>query len=424
MTIADMKFSKKQHTVLTWWCGGSPHRDREAVICDGAVRSGKTFCLGLSFFLWAMRSFNGAQLALCGKTMDSVRRNLLHDVVPVLEQLGFRITELVSKNKLTVRFAGHENTFFLFGGKDEGSAALIQGVTLAGVLLDEVALMPRSFVEQAVARCSVEGAKLWFSCNPEGPEHWFYKEWICRAEERRALRLQFRMTDNPTLSPAVLERYERSYDGAFYRRFVLGEWVAPEGLVYRDVFDASKVEPVPAERMEEWRISCDYGTVNPTSMGLWGRRGDRWYRVREYYYDSRREGRQKTDREYVMDLRRLAGGRRIRQVVVDPSASSFMTALRQDGWRVVSADNEVLSGIRVTADLLRQGKLVICDSCTDAIREFGLYCWDRDAPGDRVVKRFDHAMDDIRYFAMSLRQPGPFIGAFHVERPRRYGAAW
>ncbi|MFR4757716.1 MAG: hypothetical protein ACLT9P_06070 [Evtepia gabavorous] len=81
---------------------------------------------------------------------------------------------------MKIRCGGVENTYFLFGGKDEGSAALIQGVTLAGVLLDEVALMPRSFVEQACARCSVTGAKFWFSCNPAGPGHWFYREWICK----------------------------------------------------------------------------------------------------------------------------------------------------------------------------------------------------------------------------------------------------
>ena len=414
----NLKFSPKQMLALTWWCDASPSHGRKAVICDGAVRSGKTFCLGLSFFFWAMGRFDGCQFALCGRTMDSTRRNLLHGVVPILRTLGFQITELVSKNKLTVRFAGHENTFFLFGGKDESSAALIQGVTLAGALLDEVALMPRSFVEQTVARCSVEGAKLWFSCNPEGPEHWFYKEWVCKAEERQALRLQFHMRDNPSLSETVLGYYERNFTGVFYQRFVLGEWAAPEGLVYGDVFDESMAEPVPEGELEEYRISCDYGTVNPTSMGLWGRRGERWFRVKEYYYDSRREDRQKTDREYVVDLERLAAGRRVCRVVVDPSAASFIAALRQEGWPVAAADNDVLTGVRVTADLLRQKKLTICQNCTDALREFRLYCWDRGGEGDRVVKQYDHAMDDIRYFAMSLRREGPWAGAFHVERPR------
>ncbi len=411
-------FSPKQKQVLTWWCA-SGSRNREAIICDGAVRSGKTLCMGLSFFCWAMRSFRGQAFGLCGKTVSGLRRNLLGTLLPVLKELGFQWEEKVSKNLLTVRFGGGENTFYLFGGKDEGSAALIQGITLAGVLLDEVALMPRSFVEQACARCSVEGSRMWFSCNPEGPEHWFYKEWIQKQEERNALYLHFTMEDNPALSPRVIRRYARNFSGTFYRRFVLGEWVAAEGRVY-DFFGESWVRPAPAGEMEQWRISCDYGTVNPASFGLWGLRDGVWYRMKEYYFDSRAEKRQKTDGEYADDLETLAGGRSIRQVVVDPSAASFIELLRRKGWRVEKADNDVLAGIRTTAELLRRGELVICDGCTDAIREFSLYCWDETAVGDRVKKIHDHAMDDIRYFAASVaaERNQDYFGGLWVERGR------
>ena len=172
-----MVFSEKQKRVLTWWRPGSPDRDRQAIICDGAVRSGKTLCTGLSFFCWAMCSFQGRNFALCGRTIQSVRRNMLSELIPLLERMGFRCEDRVSKNVIQVRLGGRRNAFYLFGGKDESSAALIQGITLAGALLDEVALMPRSFVEQTVARCSVTGSRLWFSCNPESPAHWFYQEW-------------------------------------------------------------------------------------------------------------------------------------------------------------------------------------------------------------------------------------------------------
>lgn len=412
-------FSDKQKRVLTWWCDGAPTRDREAIICDGAVRSGKTLCLGISFFSWAMRRFQGQNFGLCGKTATALRRNLLTALLPVLRELGFRWEEKVSKNLLIVRFGGRENTFYLFGGKDEGSAALIQGITLAGVLLDEVALMPRSFVEQACARCSVERSRLWFSCNPEGPEHWFYKEWIQKREERNALYLHFTMEDNPALSQRVRRRYARSFSGTFYRRFVLGEWVAAEGRVY-DFFDESMVRPPPAGEMEKWRISCDYGTVNPASFGLWGLRDGIWYRVKEYYYDSRQQRRQKTDGEYANDLEALAGGRSIEKVIVDPSAASFIQLLVQRGWRVEKADNDVLAGIRVTAELLRRGRIVICQPCRDAIREFSLYCWDEKAVGDRVKKSNDHAMDEIRYFAVAAagEGKGSFFGGLWVERER------
>ena len=411
-------FSSKQKQVLTWWCAPQT-REREALICDGAVRSGKTLCMGLSFFCWAMRTYRGQSFGLCGKTVTALRRNLLNTLAPVLKELGFQWEEKVSQNKVIVRFGGGENTFYLFGGKDEGSAALIQGITLAGVLLDEAALMPRSFVEQACARCSVEGSRLWFSCNPEGPEHWFYKEWIQKTEERNALYLHFTMEDNPALSPRVIRRYARSFSGTFYRRFVLGEWVAAEGRVY-DFFDESFVRPAPEGEMEEWRISCDYGTVNPASFGLWGERNGVWYRVKEYYYDSRAEKRQKTDGEYADDLEKLAGGRSIQKIVVDPSAASFIELLRRRGWTVEKADNDVLAGIRTTAELLRKGEMVICAPCTDAIREFSLYCWDEKAVGDRVKKIHDHAMDDIRYFAASVvgEHDGSIWMGLCVERDR------
>ena len=419
--MEDIVFSPKQRRVLTWWRPGSADADKQAVICDGAVRSGKTLCTGLSFFCWAMSSFQNRSFALCGKTIVSVRRNLLSELLPLLENMGFRCRQQVSRNLFQVRLGGRRNTFYLFGGKDESSAALIQGITLAGALLDEVALMPRSFVEQTAARCSVPGSRLWFSCNPESPGHWFYREWIQKAEEKQALRLQFSMADNPGLSREVLERYQSMFEGTFYRRFVLGEWVAAEGLVY-DFFDEDMVQDVPEGRMEEWYISCDYGTVNPTSMGLWGRRGGVWYRVKESYYDAREVHRQRTDEEHADALAELAGERSIRAVVADPSAASFIEVLRRRGWRVRRAENEVLSGIRLTARLLKTGRLVICRGCQDAIREFSLYRWeDRDGGQDRVRKEHDHAMDEIRYFAATVAareedRGGIFAGC--VERGR------
>ena len=286
---------------------------------------------------------------------------------------------------------------------------------MAGVLLDEAALMPRSFVEQACARCSVAGSRLWFSCNPDSPQHWFYREWICRAEEKRALYVHFSMEDNPSLAPEILERYRTMYSGVFYRRFVLGEWAAAQGQVY-DFFDESFVRPVPEGPFGEYRVSCDYGTSNPASFGLWGERDGVWYRIGEYYYDSRKEGRQKTDGEYVEALQELVGTRSVTRVIVDPSAASFIQALRQAGFPVEKADNRVLSGIRVTAELLRQGKIVICSPCRDAIREFSLYRWDEKPGRDAPVKEHDHAMDDIRYFAVSLAGREEAFVSLSVER--------
>ncbi|MBQ9929734.1 MAG: PBSX family phage terminase large subunit [Oscillospiraceae bacterium] len=410
-------FSPKQKTVLTWWMPGNPYHNRETIICDGAVRSGKTMAMGLSFFLWAMTCFDGKRFGVCGKTIASLRRNVLSEILPRLKALGAAWKEKRTENMVVVTFRGHRNQFYIFGGRDESSAALIQGITFAGVLLDEVALMPRSFVEQACARCSVTGSRLWFNCNPEGPGHWFYKTWILEAEKKNCLRLHFLMEDNPSLSEQIRQRYQNLYAGVFYQRFVLGQWVQAEGRVY-DFFGPDMVKAAPADGYEKWYISCDYGTVNPTAMGLWGLHQGVWYRVKEFYFNSRQEMRQMTDDEYAASLRELAGDRDITAVIADPSAASFIEVLRRKGWRVIKAKNDVLSGIRQTSDALKEGKIVICEGCEDCLREMDSYVWDLSSgTRDRVKKENDHAMDDMRYFVATVlhRKASGFV-ACTVDR--------
>ena len=395
-------FSDKQRLALSWWTPGSLHHGKEAIICDGAVRSGKTLAMGLGFFLWAMVSFRGQRFGVCGKTVGALRRNVLSEILPRLQGLGASWKERRSENLLIVRFQGRENSFYIFGGRDESSASLIQGITFAGILLDEVALMPRSFVEQACARCSVAGSRMWFNCNPAGPGHWFYQTWILQAQQRNCLRLHFTMTDNPSLTEEIRQRYQRLYTGVFYKRYILGQWAQAEGRVY-DFFGPDFIMPVPKGKFEKWYISCDYGTVNPTSMGLWGRLDGIWYRVKEFYFNSRTQMRQMTDAEYADALQHLAGGRNITAVIVDPSAASFMEVLRRRGWQVQKADNNVLSGIRLTSDALKEGRIVICEGCADCIREMDEYVWDLSSgQQDRVKKENDHAMDDMRYFVSTV----------------------
>ena len=414
--MSYQQFSAKQRRVLSWWLPGGADAGYEAIVCDGAVRSGKTLAMGLSFFLWGMSCFSGKKFGVCGKTIASLRRNVLSEILPRLEGLGATWKEKRSENLVIVRFRGHENSFYIFGGRDESSASLIQGITFAGILLDEVALMPRSFVEQACARCSVAGSRLWFNCNPAGPSHWFYKTWILEAQSRNCLRLHFTMEDNPSLTEQIRQRYQRLYTGVFYRRFILGQWAQAEGRVY-DFFEPEMVRSVPAGPFDQWYISCDYGTVNPTSMGLWGRCSGVWYRVKEFYYSSRAAMRQMTDEEYAAELKKLAGDRQIAAVIVDPSAASFIEVLRRRGWRVRKADNDVISGIRLTSDALKEGRVVICEGCADCLREMEEYVWDLSAGADRVKKEHDHAMDDMRYFvATVLKQGGSGFVARAVER--------
>ena len=342
---------------------------------------------------------------------------LLIVALPQLEQLGAAWKEKRSEDLVAVTFRGHRNQFYIFGGRDESSASLIQGITFAGILLDEVALMPQSFVEQACARCSVAGSRLWFNCNPAGPSHWFYKTWILEAEKRNCLRLHFTMDDNPSLTPQIRERYQKLYTGVFYRRFILGQWAQAEGRVY-DFFEPEMAKPVPEGRFEKWYISCDYGTVNPTSMGLWGLQKGVWYRTEEFYFSSREAQRQMTDEEYADALKKLAGQRDIAAVIVDPSAASFIEVLRRRGWRVRKAENDVVSGIRLVSDCLKDGRMIICQGCGALLKEMDEYVWDLSSSAkDKVKKEHDHAMDDMRYFAATVlgKQSGGFV-ACAVER--------
>lgn len=411
-------FSPKQIAALTWWCADSPYAQCDAVICDGAVRSGKTLCLCCSFVFWAFSAFTDMDFAICGKTIASLRRNVVTPILPALASLGFAYEEKRSHNYMEVRFAGRRNRFYFFGGRDESSAPLIQGMTLGGVLFDEVALMPRSFVEQALARCSVEGSRFFFNCNPEHPQHWFYQEWIRRTTEKNSLYLHFTMEDNPSLTPAIRARYRSLYSGSFYERFIEGKWVAAQGLVY-PFFSPQAHTGMPPVRCGAYYVSCDYGTVNPASFGLWGEYGGVWYRVAEYYYDSRDRGEQRTDEEYYAALEKLAGENPVEAVVVDPSAASFMACIRRHGrFRVIAAKNDVLDGIRMVADALKAGRIVIGPGCTDAIREFGLYRWDDGARRDAPRKAHDHAMDEIRYFVATVLAAQADTCGFALAVPR------
>ena len=390
-----MPISKKQKQIMAF-----PYTRFDAIICDGAIRSGKTVFMMLSFVDDAMRRYNNQRFGICGKTVDSTVKNLIMPYLGLTyAKEKYTLKWRKSDKVLIVSDGEKENIFEVFGGKDESSFMLIQGRTLAGILLDEVALQPRSFVEQACARCSVDGSKLWFNCNPESPQHWFYQEWVCQPKKHNAIRLHFLLEDNPALPQKIIDRYKSMYTGVFYNRYILGEWCVAEGLVY-DFGEPNIVDEAP--RNGEYYISIDYGTMNPFSAGLWCVLGDKAVRVAEYYYNGRQKAIQKTDEEYCEEIVRLAEGKRIQQVIVDPSAASFIAALRKRGFTVRKANNDVIDGIRRTAVMLKNGNVKIHRSCVDCIAEFGLYRWDDKATADTVIKENDHAMDDVRYFVNTV----------------------
>lgn len=412
-------FSKKQLKVLTWWKHPEISKKYDCIIADGSIRSGKTVSMSLSFMIWAMENFNGYNFAFCGKTVGSCRRNVIKPLMQMMA-LRYNVRDRRSDNCITIRKGKVENTFYIFGGRDESSQDLIQGITLAGVMLDEVALMPRSFVEQATGRCSVEGSRLWFNCNPDNPYHWFYQEWIKQAESKKALYLHFTMDDNLTLSKEVKERYLTLYTGSYFDRYIKGLWVAAEGLVYPNFDKTKHVVKTENRRYSRYFVSIDYGTLNPFSAGLWGLCQGVWYRIREYYYNGRELKKQKTDAEYYSDIDKFIGGLRVEALIVDPSAASFITEIQNHGKYIVrKARNDVLNGIRFTSTCLESGKILFNDCCENTFKEFGSYVWDVEASKsgvDTVKKENDHAMDDIRYFCYTILKNEAMPGIINIRR--------
>lgn len=398
--------SKKQKQVFTWWMDDSPVKDADGIIADGAIRSGKSICMSTSFVFWAMETFEYKSFAIAGKTIGSLRRNVVFWLKLILKLRGYNVHDSRTENVLTITKAGNTNFFYLFGGKDERSQDLIQGITLAGLLLDEVAIMPESFVNQATGRCSVDGSKMWFNCNPQGPFHYFKVNWIDKRKEKNLLYLHFTMDDNLSLSDKIKERYRRMYSGVFFKRYILGLWVIAQGIIY-DMFDEEKhVVETKARDYIEYYVSCDYGTFNALSFGLWGKYNGVWYKHKEFYYDGRKLGKQKTDAEYYEDLKELVADTKIKGVIIDPSASSFITLVDQKAeFSVIKAKNEVLEGIRNLGTALLEGMIKYNDCCVNSIREFYSYMWDEKAAErgeDKPLKQFDHAKDEERYFVNTI----------------------
>ncbi len=423
-------FSRKQRKVLNWWCKDSPVKDTDGIIADGAIRSGKTVSMSLSFILWAMTTFKDQNFAMCGKTIGSFRRNVLTGLKQMLRGRGYRVIDHLAgdqPNMVEVTQKGVTNYFYIFGGKDERSQDLIQGITLAGCFFDEVALMPESFVNQATGRCSVEGSKYWFNCNPAGPMHWFKINWIDKSEGyvgkekaeelrqegkeiKRLLYLHFTMDDNLSLSEKIKERYRSMYAGVFFLRYIKGLWAVAEGLIYtmfteRNVYD-DDTRPKGLEYLARRTISLDYGTTNPCVYLDIYDDGETVWIDREYRWDSRIEKKQKTDGEYADDMEEFMGSNPdfICPVVADPSAASFITELRGRGYVVKAADNEVLDGIRVVATLLQKGVLKIHCRCVGVVMEMKSYVWDEKAAErgeEKPVKQMDHGLDALRYYCMT-----------------------
>jgi len=410
-------FSKKQKQILTWWIDDiSPYADKDAIICDGAVRSGKTLPMSLSYVIWAMETTNYGKYGMAGKTIGSFRRNVLFLLKIVLRLRGYKVIDKRADNMLIVRKGDIENYFYIFGGRDERSQDLVQGFTSCGFFFDEVALMPESFVNQAVARCSEDEAKLWFNCNPEGPFHWFKLNWVDHLDDKNAFRIHFGLDDNPSLSEKVKARYRRMFSGVFYDRFIKGLWVLAEGVIYSMFTKDMVIKRVPrnVKIVEKW-IGIDYGHTNATAFLLCGRGSDnKLYILDEYYHQGGEGSGGKSPRRYSNEffkwkIKNGIDGNpvRVKHTFIDPSAKGFMLQLHEDGERQVRrADNEVVRGIELVSSIIDNDMFRVLAHCKNTISELGSYCWDEKAQErgiDQPIPQNDHAMDALRYVCNGTR---------------------
>lgn len=371
--------------------------------------------MSLSFIMWSMETFDHQNLGMAGKTISSLRRNVIIPLKRILKSRGYRVDEHLTSNSITISRKGRINEFYLFGGRDERSQDLIQGITLAAMFFDEVALMPESFVNQATARCSVEGSKFWFNCNPAGPFHWFKIGWLDKLQDKNALHLHFTMDDNLSLSEKTKQRYKGLYTGVFAKRYIDGLWVVAEGAIYDmwddelNTFDDDDM-PLGLVSIARRYLSCDYGTQNPTVFLDAYDDGDMLWIMNEYYYDGRARERQKEDSEYADDLAVfIAEGKAPRYAIVDPSAASFKATLRKRGIRTKDADNDVLEGIHHMSTMISKRKLrVHRKNCPNFLMERSAYAWDEKSVkrGDeKPLKTSDHVMDAARYLCKTIVSP-------------------
>lgn len=398
--------SPKQAKILAF-----PYSKYDALICDGAVRSGKTSIMMWAYVRWAMENFSGQRFGVCGRTVDSCTKNIIVPFTAMsLAKERYIIRWRRGDKVMEVRRGAVTNYFEVFGGKDEASYTLIQGRTLAGVLLDEVVLMPRSFVEQALARCSVDGAKLWFSCNPGSPHHWFYQEWIKRHRERNALYLHFEMRDNPGLSEKTLARYENMYAGIFYDRYVRGLWVAAEGVVYKDF--ANNTEKYLIDDPLKWAeeqgtefsvisIGVDFGgTKSATKFQATGITKDhRVVALEEEYIKNEEIDPDALNRRFATFAQMVTSKYGYSQTRADSAETVLIRGLDHTaqkmrlGTQVKNALKlQITDRIRLVVLLMKQGRFKVSRSCPHLIDALQTAIYDPDKFED---ERLDDGTSDI-----------------------------
>ena len=370
----------------------------------GAVRSGKTFS-SIHAFIDFLKNGPQGDAMIIGVNRATIHRNVLTTLYKIL---GFPCPSPMS-NKTTL----YGRDLYFVGAPDVSAVTTIQGSTLAMAYVDEATCIPEPFWKMLETRLSVPGARLFATCNPEGPAHWLKKQYIDRQNLHDIKVWQFNLDDNPVLDDAYKNAIKNSFTGMFYKRYILGEWALAHGAVY-DTYDENNEYQNDYPSPNYYIVGCDYGTTNATAAVLCAITPNKWPQVRiekEYYYDSALKGRSKTDAELVSDIKDFIGYKNVSAVYVDPAAASFKIALRQADIPVLDANNDVLLGIKITSKFIAGKNIVIHKSCTTLREHIQSYSWDpkaADRGEDKPIKHNDHILDALRYACCSAFPQGEF----------------
>lgn len=412
------KFSPKQIKSMLWW-KMIETKDHNAIVCDGSVRSGKTMSMTIGFVIWSCSSFNGENFAFCGKTIDSLKRNVITPMQKWLEGIA-KIKLNFSRNYCEITVENHTNRYYFFGGKDESSYQLIQGITLAGVLFDEVALMPRSFVEQALARCSIKGSRFWFNCNPDKPHHWFNEEWIDEngekadtVKKKNRLRLHFTMEDNFSLSDDIRQRYEQMYSGVFYERYILGLWVSAEGIIYQQFANntnAYLINTAPDD-IVFCNIGFDFGGNGSAHAGICTgfSRSLQKIVVLEEYYRKEIIAPMELEADFISFVRYCQSKYNVYDAYLDSTEQVLIKGVKNACIRaripinVRNARKSAIIGrIRLTNLITSQNRFFVLKHCKKFIKAMQSAVWDSKQKDDVRLDDGNYNIDSLDAFEYSV----------------------
>jgi PBSX family phage terminase large subunit len=363
---------------------------------EGPVRAGKSF---VSLLRWIDFCCNGPEgpLVICGRTDKTIKRNI---IAPLQDLLGSAVVYKQGKGEVHL----YNRIMYVVGANDDRAEAKIRGSEFAGALIDEVTLIPETFFKMLLSRLSIKGASVFASTNPDSPYHWLKTDFMDREHELDLKVFSFDIRDNPSLTEKYIKDLSAEYQGLWYKRYIEGKWVLADGAVY-DFFDEKiHVIPYPVSQAIYYIIGIDYGTTNPCAFSLIGYNPSSYPNMwleKEYYYDSKKTMRQKSDYEYVKDLLNFMEGYNVKQIYIDPSAASLKQEMIRNGIRnIADAINDVIPGIRFQGQLLTNGTYKICSACIESIKEYSNYLWDSKASArgiDQPQKKFDHSLDSQRY---------------------------